>query len=69
MENASAVGLAVSVGAHVKAVQRMVGHPNPMALGTYAGPLDEDVHDVADRLTRRSNLLRTTAETLASVTP
>jgi integrase len=47
----TAVSLAVSVGANVKAVQRMVGHAKAsMTLDTYADLFEEDVDEVADRL-------------------
>jgi site-specific recombinase XerD len=43
--------LAVSAGANVKAVQRMLGHANAsMTLDVYADLLDEDLDSVADRL-------------------
>lgn len=47
----TAVSLAFSVGANVKAVQRMVGHAKAsMTLDTYADLFDEDLDEVADRL-------------------
>jgi Phage integrase family len=47
----TAVSLAASVGANVKAVQRMVGHAKAsMTLDTYADLFDEDLDAVADRL-------------------
>ena len=62
----TAASLAVSVGANVKAVQRMLGHAKAsMTLDIYADLFD----DMADRLRRRSELLRTTAEGSASATP
>jgi integrase len=58
----TAVSLAVSVGANVKAVQRMVGHANAsMTLDTYADLFDEDLDDVADRL---NVAIQTTADAL-----
>jgi integrase len=56
----TAASLAVSVHANVKAVQRMLGHAKAsMTLDIYADLFDEDLDGVADRLTRRSKLLRT----------
>ena len=47
----TAASLAVSVGANVKAVQRMLGHASAaMTLDTYADLFDDDVNAVADRL-------------------
>ena len=47
----TAVSLAVSAGANVKAVQRMLGHANAsMTLDVYADLFDEDLDGVADRL-------------------
>jgi integrase len=58
----TAVSLAVSVGANVKAVQRMVGHAKAsMTLDTYADLFDEDLDDVADRL---NAAIETTADAL-----
>jgi integrase len=43
--------LAVSAGANVKAVQRILGHANAsMTLDVYADLFDEDLDSVADRL-------------------
>jgi integrase len=58
----TAVSLAVSVGANVKAVQRMVGHAKAsMTLDTYADLFDEDLDEVADRL---NAAIETTADAL-----
>jgi integrase len=47
----SAASLAVSAGANVKAVQRMLGHAKAsMTLDVYADLFDDDLDDVADRL-------------------
>jgi integrase len=47
----TAASLAISAGANVKAVQRMLGHASAaMTLDTYAGLFPDDLDDVADRL-------------------
>jgi integrase len=47
----TAASLAVSAGANVKAVQRMLGHAKAsMTLDVYADLFDEDLDGVADRL-------------------
>ena len=47
----TAASLAVSAGANVKAVQRMLGHAKAsMTLDVYADLFDEDLDDVADRM-------------------
>lgn len=47
----TAASLAVSAGANVKVVQRMLGHASAaMTLDTYAGLFDEDLDAVAERL-------------------
>ncbi len=47
----TAAGLAVSAGAHVKAVQRMLGHASAaMTLDTYADLFDADFDAVSDAL-------------------
>jgi integrase len=47
----SAASLAVSAGANVKAIQRMLGHARaPMALDVYADLFDDDLDGVADSL-------------------
>jgi integrase len=47
----TAASLAVSVGANVKAVQRMLGHASAaMTLDTYADLFDDDLDAVAERL-------------------
>ncbi len=47
----TAASLAVSAGANVKAVQRMLGHASAtMTLDTYADLFDDDLDAVAERL-------------------
>ena len=47
----SAASLAVSAGANVKAIQRMLGHASAaMTLDQYADLFDDDLDAVADRL-------------------
>jgi integrase len=47
----TAASLAVSAGANVKAVQRMLGHASAaMTLDLYADLFDDDLEAVADRL-------------------
>ena len=47
----TAASLAVSAGANVKAVQRMLGHASAaLTLDRYADLFDDDLDDVADRL-------------------
>ena len=49
----TAASLAVSAGANVKAVQRMLGHASAaMTLDRYADLFDDDLDQVADRLDR-----------------
>ncbi len=51
----TAASLAIASGAHVKAVQRMLGHKSAaMTLDTYADLFDDDVDDVATRLNERA---------------
>ena len=46
----TAASLAVSAGADVKAVQRMLGHASAaMTLDRYADPFDDDLDEAADR--------------------
>ncbi len=43
--------MAISAGANVKAVQRMLGHASAaMTLDTYADPFEDDLDAVSDRL-------------------
>ncbi|GAB2572395.1 tyrosine-type recombinase/integrase [Leucobacter ruminantium] len=55
----TAASLAISAGANVKAVQRMLGHASAaMTLDTYADLFDDDLDDVAAALDRaRSNVV------------
>lgn len=49
----TAASLAVSAGANVKAVQRMLGHASAaMTLDVYSGLFDDDLDGLADRLDR-----------------
>jgi integrase len=58
----TAASLAVSAGANVKAVQRMLGHAKAsMTLDVYADLFDEDLDGVADRL---DMAIRSTADQL-----
>ncbi|WP_448642919.1 tyrosine-type recombinase/integrase [Geodermatophilus sp. URMC 63] len=65
----TAASLAVSAGANVKAVQRLLGHASAaMTLDVYSGSFDDDLNAVADRLdeavTRaRADSLRTVRQT------
>ena len=50
----TAASLAVASGAHVKVVQKMLGHKSAaMTLDTYADLLDGDLDDVAERMDER----------------
>jgi integrase len=50
----TAASLAIASGAHVKAVQRMLGHASAaMTLDTYADLFDTDLDDVAERMGAR----------------
>jgi integrase len=63
----TAASLAVSAGANVKAVQRLLGHASAaMTLDVYSGLFDDDLDAVADRLDEGSaraaaDQVRTTA--------
>ena len=51
----TAASLAISAGANVKAVQRMLGHASAaMTLDTYADLFDDDLDDIATRLDKRA---------------
>ncbi|WP_269454383.1 tyrosine-type recombinase/integrase [Microbacterium sp. CH1] len=51
----TAASLAISSGALVKAVQRMLGHKSAaMTLDTYADLFDDNLDDVANRLDERA---------------
>jgi integrase len=55
----TAASLAVSSGANVKAVQRMLGHASAaMTLDTYADLFDEDLDAVAERLDLAARTVR-----------
>ena len=63
----TAASVAVSAGANVKAVQRMLGHAKAtMTLDTYADLFDTDLDDVADRL---DTAIRAAAYPLRTGTP
>lgn len=50
----TAASLAVSAGANVKALQRMLGHKSAaMTLDTYADLFEDDLASVADRVNER----------------
>ncbi|CAN5769458.1 site-specific integrase [soil metagenome] len=50
----TAASLAISAGASIKAVQRMLGHASAkMTLDTYGSLFEEDLEDLADRLDAR----------------
>ncbi|MGF3055657.1 tyrosine-type recombinase/integrase [Microbacterium sp. YY-01] len=58
----TAASLAISSGANVKAVQRMLGHKSAsMTLDTYADLFDDDLDDVAARLHDRAGAAATNA--------
>lgn len=51
----TAASLAVSAGAHVKALQRMLGHASAaMTLDVYAALFDDDLNEVAHALDRQA---------------
>ena len=50
----TAASLAISAGASIKAVQRMLGHASAaMTLDTYGSLFEEDLEALADRLEAR----------------
>lgn len=52
--------LAVAARASVKAVQRMLGHASAaMTLDVYAGLFDDELDEVADRVTAAAEAART----------
>lgn len=56
----TAASLAISAGANVKAVQRMLGHASAaMTLDTYADLFDDDLDYVAEALSRARTTQRT----------
>lgn len=58
----TAASLAIRSGAHVKAVQRMLGHKSAaMTLDTYADLFDSDLDDVSERMHERGAETATTA--------
>lgn len=53
----TAVSLAISAGANVKGVQRMLGHASAaMTLDKYADLFDDDLHRVAEALDEQRRL-------------
>ncbi len=57
----TAASLAISAGASIKAVQRMLGHASAaMTLDTYGSLFDEDLEDLADRMEPDTDPARTT---------
>jgi integrase len=61
----TAASLAVAAGASVKAVQRMLGHASAaMTLDVYAGLFDDELDDVADRMSAAAESARITADQL-----
>ena len=55
----TAASLAVASGATVKAVQRMLGHASAgMTLDVYAGLFDDELDDVADRMSGAAEAAR-----------
>lgn len=67
----TAASLAVSAGANVKAVQRLLGHASAaMTLDVYSGLFDDDLDAVAERLDRAAaDALADSARTSAVVVP
>ena len=65
----TAASLAVSAGANVKAVQRLLGHASAaMTLDVYSGLFDDDLDALADRLEEHSaRVLADQVRTAASV--
>ena len=66
----TAASLAVSSGANVKAVQRMLGHASAaMTLDVYSGLFDDDLDGLADRMDEAHVYSLCTASELGSVAP
>ena len=64
----TAASLAVSAGANVKAVQRLLGHASAATtLDVYSGLFDDDLDAVADRLDEGS--ARALADSLRTAAP
>jgi integrase len=64
----TAASLAVSAGANVKAVQRLLGHASAaMTLDVYSGLFDDDLDTLADRLEEHS--ARTLADQMRTAAP
>ncbi|NNH54923.1 tyrosine-type recombinase/integrase [Promicromonospora citrea] len=61
----TAASLAISGGATVKAVQRMLGHESPvLTLSTYAGLFEDDLDELGDAM---SAAFESTAPTVATI--
>ncbi len=66
----TAASLAISAGASIKAVQRMLGHASAaMTLDTYGSLFEEDLEDLADRLEARFGPEALAQQTAANVKP
>lgn len=64
----TAASLAISAGANVKAVQKMLGHASAsLTLDTYAGLFADDLDDIAERLNERA--LQARADSVRTETP
>jgi integrase len=63
----TAASLAISSGASIKAVQRMLGHASAaMTLDTYGSLFEEDLEDLADRMEERYGRYHTAAISISS---
>ena len=66
----TAASLAISAGANVKAVQRMLGHASAaMTLDTYADLFEDDLDEVAEALDRQRTVALAGAESDSHPTP
>jgi integrase len=64
----TAASLAISAGANVKAVQRMLGHASAaMTLDTYADLFDDDLDAVASKLNEAMSVIPSTVKLRASL--
>ncbi|MCH8993084.1 MAG: site-specific integrase [Acidobacteria bacterium] len=65
----TAASLAISAGASIKAVQRMLGHASAaMTLDTYGSLFEDDLEDLADRLEAKFDAGRSTRARVVSLT-
>jgi integrase len=63
----TAASMAISSGASIKAVQRMLGHASAaMTLDTYGSLFEEDLEDLADRMEERYGRYHTAAISISS---